>query len=106
MSWVKGDWPDLTNRQLALLMIICFEPGRHFVRHLAIKLDVPKSIICRVIDRLFELKLLTRETDHRDRRNVFAVPTARAFDFFEAFDVFLQTSTSDTDNKLNHSDEI
>lgn len=67
IQWVRGDWPDLTNRQLALLMIICLEPGRHYVRHLALRLDVPKPIISRVLDRLVELALLTRETDVRLR---------------------------------------
>ena len=50
VDWVRGEWPDLTNRQLALLMIVAIEPGHHFVRELAQRLAVPKSIISRVLE--------------------------------------------------------
>lgn len=78
VDWVRGDWPDLTNRQLALLIIICIEPGRHQVRILATRLGVPPPIISRVLDRLGDLGMVVRQTDRRDLRNVYAVPTERA----------------------------
>ncbi len=86
--WVKDEWPDLTNRQLALLMIVCIEPGQHHFRHLAVRLAVAKPIVCRILDRLTELGLILREHDRRDRRNVFVVPTPRAVEFLTAFDRF------------------
>ena len=43
IGWVRSDWPDLTNRQLALLMIIGRDAGPHTVRGLALRLAVPKA---------------------------------------------------------------
>ncbi len=78
IGWVRSDWPDLTNRQLALLMVVCREKGPHPVRALAGRLGVPKPVISRVLDRLAALRLIEREIDRRDRRNVYAVATDEA----------------------------
>ncbi len=89
VSWVKDSWPDLTNRQMALLLIVCIEPGQHYFRHLAERLAVPKPIVCRILDRLSDLGLIVRHHERRDLRNVFVVPTPRAIEFLTAFDEFL-----------------
>jgi len=93
VRWVNDDWPDLTNRQLALLLIVCIEPGNHYLRHLATRLGVQKPIACRILDRLNDLGLITRQHERRDLRNVYAVPTARAIAFMHAFDAFFSTAS-------------
>lgn len=85
VSWVRGDWPDLTVRQTAVLMIVALEPGQHNVRDLATRLGVTKPIVSRVLDRLGILGLVVRRSDRRDRRNVFAVATTRGVDFLDDF---------------------
>lgn len=85
VAWVRGDWPDLTVRQTAVLMIVALEPGQHNVRDLAARLGVAKPIVSRVLDRLGILGLVVRRSDRRDRRNVFAVVTRRGVDFLDAF---------------------
>ena len=86
VRWVNDDWPDLTNRQLALLLIVSIEPGQHYFRHLATRLGVAKPIVCRILDRLTDLALVRRTQERRDLRNVFVVPTPRAIEFLTAFD--------------------
>ena len=90
IGWVRSDWPDLTNRQLALLMIVCQEPGPHTVRGLAARLAVPKPVISRILDRLAELGLSRREIDRRDRRNVYAMPTPSARDLLQEFGCYFE----------------
>jgi len=85
VAWVKGDRPDLTNRQMALLLIVCLEPGQHTVRGLAARLGVAKPVISRVIDKLCGLGYVMRKTDMRDRRNIFVLPTADGSAFLDDF---------------------
>ncbi|MGI4878956.1 MAG: MarR family winged helix-turn-helix transcriptional regulator [Janthinobacterium lividum] len=85
MAWVKGDSPDLTNRQMALLMIVCLEPGQHTVRGLAARLGVAKPVISRVLDKLCGIGYVMRKTDPGDRRNIFVVPTGSGAEFLDSF---------------------
>jgi DNA-binding MarR family transcriptional regulator len=67
---VRRDAPDLTARQLAILLTVYLEPGPHTVRGLSWALDVAKPAIVRALDRLGRLELIRRRRDDRDRRNV------------------------------------
>lgn len=67
---VKRDAPDLTARQLAVLLTVYLESGPHTVRGLSWKLDVAKPAIVRALDRLGRLDLIRRKRDEQDRRNV------------------------------------
>lgn len=62
--------PDLTMRQIAILLSVYLEPPPHTVRGLAAKLEVTKPVISRALDTLGIQGLLTRHRDDRDRRNV------------------------------------
>lgn len=75
IDWVRSDRPDLSNRQLAVLLIVTKHPGPHTVRGLAIDLNVTKAVISRALDRLGELHFLRRLPDAVDRRNIFIVTT-------------------------------
>ena len=67
---VRADEPDLTARQLAVLMTVYLGPPPHTVRGLAEKLAVTKPVITRALDTMGRLGLVTRRRDDTDRRNV------------------------------------
>ena len=49
---VRDDEPDLSARQLAILLTIYLEPPPHTVRGLAAKLGVSKPVITRALDTM------------------------------------------------------
>jgi DNA-binding MarR family transcriptional regulator len=76
---VRGEMgPDLTQRQLALLLILVTKPEGHHVRDLSARMQVGKPAITRAMDRLESLQFATREPA-RDRRDVqcVALPAGR-----------------------------
>lgn len=76
VALVRQDGPDLTARQLGVLLTVCLVDGPHTVRGLAAELNITKVAITRALDRLTTLDLVRRQDDPRDRRSVLAVPTA------------------------------
>ena len=62
--------PDLSARQLCILLTIYLEPPPHTVRGLATKLKVTKPVITRALDTMGKLGLVSRRRDEADRRNV------------------------------------
>ena len=72
---VRAQIPDLSARQLAILLLIATEYKLHTVRGLAAQLNISKPAISRSIDRLCELDLAARVPDERDRRSILVVPT-------------------------------
>ena len=85
VGYVRSGEPDLTNRQMALLMIVYLTPGPHTVRGLARDLGVSKPVVTRALNTLGALGYLRRERDQDDRRNVFVVRTSNGADFLEGF---------------------
>ncbi len=85
VSWVKGDKPDLTNRQMAILLVVSLDESQHTIRGLASRLGIAKPAVTRAIDRLSELNYVQRVDDKRDRRNIFVVPTSAGRAFLLAF---------------------
>ena len=82
--------PDLTNRQMALLMLVYLTPGPHTVRGLARMLGVSKPVVTRALNTLGALGYLRRERDQDDRRNVFVVRTNDGANFLEGFKRYLR----------------
>lgn len=72
---VHDDQPDLSNRQMAVLLTVYLEPPPHTVRGLAAKLGVTKPVITRALDTMGRLGLLSRRRDTDDRRNVLVQRT-------------------------------
>ena len=85
IAYVRSGEPDLTNRQMALLMLVYLTPGPHTVRGLARVLGVSKPVVTRALNTLGALGYLRRERDQDDRRNVFVVRTSNGADFLEGF---------------------
>jgi DNA-binding MarR family transcriptional regulator len=86
ISYVRSGQPDLTNRQMALLLLVYLTPGPHTVRGLAHILGVSKPVITRALNTLGTLGYLRRVRDEADRRNVFVAQTSMGQDFLERFE--------------------
>lgn len=82
---VRGEMPDLSFRQAAILLSVYLDPPPHTVRGLAARLNVTKPVITRALDTLGGLKLVTRERDASDRRNVLVRRTVEGALFVERF---------------------
>jgi DNA-binding MarR family transcriptional regulator len=70
LAQVKDDEPDLSVRQITILLSIYLEPPPHTVRALAAKLTVSKPVITRALDAMGKLGLVARRRDDEDLRNV------------------------------------
>ena len=81
LRYVRSGQPDLTNRQMALLLVVGLEGGLHTVRGLAARLGVSKPVVTRALNSLSGLDLVKRRIDERDRRSVFIdlTPEGEAF---------------------------
>lgn len=77
LALVRDGEPDLSSRQLAILLTIYLEPPPHHVRDLARKLGVTKPVITRALDSMGKLDLVTRRRDERDRRDVIIQRTVK-----------------------------
>ena len=86
ISYVRSGQPDLTNRQMALMLLVYLTPGPHTVRGLATLLGVSKPVITRALNTLGALGYLRRVRDESDRRNVFVAKTNSGQDFLEGFE--------------------
>lgn len=85
IRYVRSGSPDLTNRQMALLMTVYLAPGPHTVRGLAHLLGVSKPVVTRALNTLGSLGYLRRERDESDRRNIFVARTDKGADFLASF---------------------
>src|SRR5664279_5446412 len=72
---VRDNQPDLSARQLAVLLTVYLEPPPHTVRGLAEKLGVTKPVITRALDTMGRLGFLTRRRDDADHRSVLVQRT-------------------------------
>lgn len=70
LAQVRDAEPDLSTRQMTILLSIYLEAPPHTVRALAAKLDVSKPVITRALDAMGKLGLVTRRRDDADLRNV------------------------------------
>ena len=77
MGLVTDDEPDLSARQLAILLTIYLDPPPHTVRGLAARLKVTKPVITRALDSMGKLELVSRRRDEADRRNVVIQRTVK-----------------------------
>jgi DNA-binding MarR family transcriptional regulator len=91
VDYVRSGEPDLTNRQMALLMLVYLKPGPHTVRGLASALNVSKPVVTRALNRLGALGYLRRQRDDSDKRNIFVTRTPEGADFLEDFGQFLDS---------------
>jgi DNA-binding MarR family transcriptional regulator len=82
---VRREAPDLTSRQMAMLLTVYMGTPPHTVRGLAADLNVPKPAITRALDRLAELGFIRRAVDDSDRRSIFVQRTVKGAVFLSEF---------------------
>jgi len=83
LHMVRDDEPDLSVRQMAILLTIYMEAPPHTVRGLAGKLGVTKPVITRALDSMGRLDLVSRRRDEADRRNVLVQRTVKGALYLE-----------------------
>lgn len=76
-TMVVDDEPDLSVRQMTILLTIYLNAPPHTVRALAQKLGVTKPVITRALDSMGKVGLVTRKRDDKDRRNVLVQRTVK-----------------------------
>ena len=102
IGYVQSARPDLTNRQMALLMIVYLVPGPHTVRGLAAQLQVSKPVVTRALNTLGALGYLRRQKDESDLRNIFVERTQSGLAFLEEFsDLIARTEPQEEDEAQN-----
>jgi DNA-binding MarR family transcriptional regulator len=83
LALVRDDEPDLSVRQISILLTIYLEAPPHTVRDLAQKLDVSKPVITRALDSMGKLGLVARRRDDADKRNVLVQRTVKGALYLE-----------------------
>jgi len=82
---VRREAPDLSARQMALLLTVYLTPSPHTVRGLAELLKVSKPAVTRAVDRLSEYGLVKRKEDETDRRSVLIQRTVKGSVYLREF---------------------
>ncbi len=98
LDGVRSDAPDLTQRQLAILLQVYLLPPPHTVRGLAQTLNVTKPAITRALDTLGRAELLKRRRDETDRRNVLVQRTVKGSVFLSALGDRISATAQQFDN--------
>ncbi len=83
LDLVRDGDPDLSARQMTILLTVYLEPPPHTVRGLAQKLGVTKPAITRALDTMGRMKLVSRRRDENDRRNVIIQRTVEGALYLE-----------------------
>lgn len=92
LELVRGNKPDLSPRQMAVLLTTYMSSGPHTVRGMAEHLNVSKPAITRALDYLCELGLVRRKTDAGDRRSVIIHRTVKGSVFLSEFAEDIQSA--------------
>lgn len=74
---VRSNEPDLTSRQMSILLCVYMTDPPHTVRALAAELHVTKPVITRALDTMGRLGLIKRKRDENDKRSVLIQRTVK-----------------------------
>lgn len=74
---VRSNDPDLTSRQMSVILSVYMTEPPHTVRGLAADLNVAKPVITRALDTLSKKGLIKRSKDERDGRSVLVTRTVK-----------------------------
>lgn len=83
LHFVRDEDPDLSMRQMSILLTVYLEAPPHTVRGLASRLNVSKPVITRALDSMGKQKLISRRRDDADKRNVLIQRTVEGALFIE-----------------------
>jgi DNA-binding MarR family transcriptional regulator len=93
---VRREAPDLSARQMALLLTVYLTAPPHTVRGLASILNISKPAITRALDRLSEYGLIRRKVDEADRRSVLIQRTVKGSVFLREFGDIIVSAAAET----------
>ncbi len=82
LALVRRDGRDLTARQLTAFLTVYMDEATHTVSSLAELLHISRPGVTRIMDRLVQFDLVSREEDREDRRRVLVRRTSRGAVFF------------------------
>jgi DNA-binding MarR family transcriptional regulator len=82
LALVRRDGRDLTARQLTAFLTVYMDEATHTVSSLAELLHISRPGVTRIMDRLVQFDLVSREEDREDRRRVLVRRTTRGAAFF------------------------
>ena len=94
---VRLEAPDLSARQMGLLLTVYLSPPPHTVRGLSLILKVSKPAITRAVNRLSELGLVRRKVDEDDRRSVLIQRTVKGSVFLREFGELIASAANQED---------
>jgi len=77
LNCVRSHDPDLTSRQMSVLLSVYMTEPPHTVRGLAADLNVTKPVITRALDTLGKMGFTKRKKDDADRRSVLIQRTVK-----------------------------
>ncbi len=102
---VRRDAPDLSARQMALLLTVYLLPQPHTVRGLAQRLNISKPAVTRALDRLADHGLVRRKADDNDRRSITVQRTMKGSVFLREFgDIIVQAGREATADPEAHTE--
>jgi len=97
LAMVRDDDPDLSVRQMAVLLTVYLDPPPHTVKSLAEKLGVTKPVITRALNAMSRHNLLQRRRDPNDRRNVLIQRTVEGSLYLERIAGMIQKAAEGLD---------
>jgi DNA-binding MarR family transcriptional regulator len=87
--------PDLSFRQLSILLHLYLTPPPYSVTKMAEGLNVTKPVITRALDSLGKLSLIERKRDEKDKRTLAISRTLEGAAFIERLTERLQKEAAD-----------
>ena len=82
---VRDAGPDLSARQMAILLQVYLAPPPHTVRGLSAQLAVSKPAVTRALDTLSKLGFVRRAPDPQDKRSILVQRTVKGSVFLSEF---------------------
>jgi DNA-binding MarR family transcriptional regulator len=99
---VRQAGPDLSARQLALVLTVYTSSAPHTVRGLAAMLKISKPAVTRALDRLGKLGIVRRKVDENDRRSILVQRTVKGSVFLRDFaDLVAKTERALRESRAN-----
>jgi DNA-binding MarR family transcriptional regulator len=80
---VRGGEPDLSFRQLSVLLTVYLKAAPHSVTRMASHLKVSKPVVTRALDHLAKIGLIVRARDPKDQRKLVITRTVEGALFLD-----------------------
>ena len=92
IAMVRKEGPDLSARQMGIMLTVYLNEPPHTVRGLAAHLQISKPAVTRALDTLGQLDLLKRKADETDKRSVNVIRTVKGSVFLSEFSEIIEKS--------------